>query len=1076
MTPLQLNPSGIATLSHVILCLVITGILWRTPRKSDSTRQLIAFFLGCSAVLLLQLCATCVLKDSFLRVLIPMRVWLSLGALVPLLAFAYELHVDTFPREHRVVRLFAVGALAAVVPLGLRFLTRSELSGFATTSPLHIAYTLLCAESLWMLVVLVRKAVRLSGLADDPPSASRPALLLAEPRLRGPLLRRPLQHLARHLAQHLADQLDHLLHPRGKAARDLRAFASAVLVLALIVLSFAARALGLISSERGAILVDLGQLVFLWSFALAYLDCAPEPTTFVIKIVLTALFLLLSSLTAAAWLVLPALAAADAGPTALRLAAVTLGSAVLLLLLLPLFLRRCLTGPLHALLAGVREVNAGRRDVEVPRFYNDEIGFLAVSFNSMVQGLAQADRMKDEFLANTSHELRTPLSGIIGIAESMLDGPASELLPAQRHNLSMIVQSGKRLANLVNDLLDFAKLKSKELKLVVRPLDLHSLTDVVLTLCAPLVGKKELQILNAVPPDVLPVLADEDRVQQILYNLVGNAIKFTERGHVLVSARREDSGPDSRVAVTVADTGCGIPDEQRERIFQAFEQGDSSPVRLHGGTGLGLSIAHKLTALHGGELRLDSRAGEGARFTFTLPISREAAGASHPDQLRIRNAVAGHSPLRMSMVPLPTLPLSLSGPRYRLLVVDDEPVNLMVLTNQLMPLSYTLVKAQSGVEALAAIEQAARDGRDVPFDLILLDIMMPRMSGYEVCRRIRERYPASELPIVMLTARNRDADLVEAFRVGANDYLVKPWSKSELISRIQTHLRLAKINVAYSRFVPRQFLTFLAKDSILDVTLGDGAQQVMTVLFADIRSFTTLSEQMTPRQSFDFINSYLRAVGPTMRDHGGFIDKYIGDAIMALFPRGPEDAVRALCAMRSKVKALNEELQRQGSRPIHIGIGVHTGPLMLGVIGEEQRLEGTVIGDAVNLASRLESLTKQYGVTALVSGSTLSQLSSRDAFAHRYLGKVRVKGKQNSIDVFEVFEGDPEELRARKARTKGQLEEAIRRYHIKDFTSAAELLDGLSQISPDDRVVELYRQRCALHVSGVTLRFDEDEN
>jgi two-component system sensor histidine kinase ChiS len=425
------------------------------------------------------------------------------------------------------------------------------------------------------------------------------------------------------------------------------------------------------------------------------------------------------------------------------------------------------------------------------------------------------------------------------------------------------------------------------------------------------------------------------------------------------------------------------------------------------------------------------------------------------------------------MVPQPTMSGAaggLTGPRYRVLLVDDEPVNLMVLTNQLMPLSYTLVKAQSGVEALAALD------REGPFDLILLDIMMPRMSGYEVARRIRERFPASELPIVMLTARNRDADLVEAFRVGANDYLVKPWSKSELISRMQTHLRLAKINVAYSRFVPRQFLTFLAKDSIVDVTLGDGAQHTMTVLFADIRSFTSRSEQMTPRQSFDFINAYLRAVGPTIRDHGGFIDKYIGDAIMALFPRGPEDAVRALCAIRSKVRALNEDLRQRGMRPIQIGVGVHTGPLMLGVIGEEQRLEGTVIGDAVNLASRLESLTKQYGVTALVSGSTLSQLSARESFAHRYLGKVRVKGKQNSIDVFEVFEGDPDELRSRKARTKAQLDEAIRRYHLKDFTTASELLDSLSQISPDDRVVELYRQRCALHVSGVTLRFDEDDN
>src|SRR6476659_539311 len=169
---------------------------------------------------------------------------------------------------------------------------------------------------------------------------------------------------------------------------------------------------------------------------------------------------------------------------------------------------------------------------------------------------------------------------------------------------------------------------------------------------------------------------------------------------------------------------------------------------------------------------------------------------------------------------------------------------------------------------------------DKPCDLILLDVMMPKMSGFEVCERIRERYSPAELPVILLTAKNRVSDLVSGFGAGANDYLTKPFASDELLARVNVHLELAKINDSYGRFVQRQFLEQLGKERITEGKLGDQVQRVMTVLFADIRDFTRLAEKMTPAETFQFINRYLGAMEPAIAQHNGVIDKFVGDAVM----------------------------------------------------------------------------------------------------------------------------------------------------------------------------------------------------
>ena len=232
--------------------------------------------------------------------------------------------------------------------------------------------------------------------------------------------------------------------------------------------------------------------------------------------------------------------------------------------------------------------------------------------------------MKDEFLANTSHELRTPLNGIIGMAESLMDGAAGKLPEKIKPNLEMIIASGRRLSNLINDLLDFSKLKNKDITLKLKAVDIKTLADVAIDLTDYLKENKKLDVINSIPADIPLITADEDRMQQILINLISNAIKFTESGKVEVSAQvLVGENPDySLMEVCVSDTGIGIPEEKIPMIFQPFEQADGSISRHFGGTGIGLSITKDLLRLHGGYIEVESEPGKGSSFIFRIPLRR----------------------------------------------------------------------------------------------------------------------------------------------------------------------------------------------------------------------------------------------------------------------------------------------------------------------------------------------------------------------------------------------------------------------------------------------------------------------
>jgi PAS domain S-box-containing protein len=274
--------------------------------------------------------------------------------------------------------------------------------------------------------------------------------------------------------------------------------------------------------------------------------------------------------------------------------------------------------------------------------------------------------------------------------------------------------------------------------------------------------------------------------------------------------------------------------------------------------------------------------------------------------------------------------------------------------------------------------------------------------------------------------------------------------------RIKFTNELFQLNQAFSRFVPRQFLQLLDKKSIIDVKLGDQVQQEMSVLFSDIRDFTALSESMTPQENFQFINAYLSRMEPAIIENQGFIDKYIGDAIMALFSGIADDAVKAGIAMLKKLREYNEHRVNSGYAPICIGIGINTGSLMLGTVGGKHRMDSTVISDAVNLASRLEGLTKQYGVSLLISHQTLARLHNPMEYCIRFVEQVKVKGKSKAVAVFEVFDGDTIQIKEAKLATKTIFEEGLWLYHQHCFSEAAKRFKKVLSINPKDTVAQIY--------------------
>ena len=279
------------------------------------------------------------------------------------------------------------------------------------------------------------------------------------------------------------------------------------------------------------------------------------------------------------------------------------------------------------------------------------------------------------------------------------------------------------------------------------------------------------------------------------------------------------------------------------------------------------------------------------------------------------------------------------------------------------------------------------------------------------------------------------------------------------IENAQFYDELLGLNRAYERFVPKEFLSLLGKDSIVDVKLGDQVAMDMTVMFLDIRDFTPLSESMTPEENFAFLNAFLGTIEPVFGRHQGFIASYTGDGLMALFPKSADDGVRCAIDVLKAIAAYNERRETLGRRPVGVGIGLHSGRLMLGTVGGADRMEGSVVSSIVNVASRVEQMNKIFKTTLLISDETLKALASPDAYRHRELGEVTAKGGVN-LTLHEIFDADAEDRAALKQKTKPTLDAVIKAYKAENMKRAIEALQAMTDIDPADAVATVYLERC----------------
>ncbi|RJE86243.1 response regulator [Paenibacillus sp. 1011MAR3C5] len=467
--------------------------------------------------------------------------------------------------------------------------------------------------------------------------------------------------------------------------------------------------------------------------------------------------------------------------------------------------------------------------------------------SELYEQLKKEDKLKDQFLANTSHELRTPLHGIMNIAETVVMKEKERMNASSIKDMELLIQISRRMSHMLGDLLDVARLKEHRIMLKQEPMHIQALVPGIMAMLAFLMEGKPVQLQMSIPDSTPLVMADEKRLVQILYNLLHNALKYTEEGQIDISAEVRDGF----VMIHVADTGVGMDEETQARIFLPYEQG-AYGVSDGRGMGLGLSICKQLIELHGGELAVQSTPGHGSTFSFQLPLAgaehltsalNPALSAATGSEAEIAAGIGSlYDPASFTQESIPAL---LNDSRVHILAVDDDPVNLSVLAGILSAEPYQLTTAHSAREALELLPTRT-------WDLVIADVMMPQMSGYELTQKIREHYSLSELPVLLLTARSQSTDIYTGFASGANDYVTKPVDALELKYRIKAlitlkqsiHKRL-RMEAAYLQAQIHPHFLFNTLNSIMALSMTD--TEKMRSLVEAFSSYL--------RISFDFLNT-----------------------------------------------------------------------------------------------------------------------------------------------------------------------------------------------------------------------------
>mgnify|MGYP001194419644 CR=1 FL=1 len=456
----------------------------------------------------------------------------------------------------------------------------------------------------------------------------------------------------------------------------------------------------------------------------------------------------------------------------------------------------------------------------------------------LAESLQLANQQKDVFLVNTSHELRNPLHGIINISQNIMDDAISSISEEHRRKLEIQISVAKRMSLMLDDLIDVTQLKENTIRLQINNISVHAVATGIFEMLRFMLNGKPISLHIDLARDFPAVKADENRLIQIMFNLLHNAIKFTDEGEIAIHA----AIVGKMAHIHIKDTGIGMDKEMQQRIFMPYEQGDSNIVRASGGFGLGLTICKQLVELHGGTITVNSSPGQGSVFTFTLPLSDEA---DHSKQTGFTNS--DHSidavPNMLDLIPLPASAEAVNKPKV--LIVDDDLINLKILADILGTVRYDITVATNAAAAIVELEAGH-------FDLMISDVMMPHISGYELTRFIRQRFSISELPVLLLTARNRSEDISAGFQSGANDYVTKPVDSWELRSRVHALTEL-KLSIDERMRMEAAWLQAQIQPHFLYNTLNS----IAALGAMDIAKMQLLLEELSTylRTSFDFHNS-----------------------------------------------------------------------------------------------------------------------------------------------------------------------------------------------------------------------------